>query len=73
MSKQRGSPRVSLRLTPLILARVKEEVQRLNYNPLVEQLTMTTYITQAIMEKIAHSERGRKTRKKAKKASTSTE
>lgn len=64
MSKQRGSPRVTVRITPLILASVNAEIERLNLNPLNEPWNMTAFINAAIVEKIAHSQRSRKKRRK---------
>lgn len=59
MSQRRGSPTVTFRIAPLLLAALRAEIERYNQNPMNEQHTMTTFVNQAIVEKLRHRKASR--------------
>lgn len=57
-----NSPVISLRISPLILAAVRAEIERLNRRPTEAPVDLTNFISVAISERLDKLARGRKKR-----------
>lgn len=63
---QKGSPRIILRVPPLLLAAVDAEIERTNKNVKLAPFCRSTWVLAAIIAKLNHAERSRKKRAKQK-------
>jgi hypothetical protein len=62
------SPTVTFRISPLMLAGVREAIKIHNRNPILEPHDMTSFISQALSEKLAHLARGRAKRRNKRRS-----
>lgn len=69
----RGSPRVTVRLKPLLLEEIRKAMESANYNRQESPYTISDWIVACIIDRLKHLERARKcTRKRPRSSQTSS-